>query len=110
VPGVTATGPFNAHFIKDIGAAYLVGGLGLGWFAARPAEGWAAAVAGTAFFTLHALIHVADAVLGGHAAMAGMAHPGGGIADLIRDFPGVYLPSLLALWVVAGKPKEPDPC
>ena len=28
VPGVVATGPFNPHFVRDIGAAYLVAGLG----------------------------------------------------------------------------------
>jgi hypothetical protein len=26
VPGVMATGSFNGHFVKDIGAAYLVAG------------------------------------------------------------------------------------
>ena len=29
VPGVVDTGPFNAHFVRDIGAAYLVCGLAL---------------------------------------------------------------------------------
>ncbi|HEY0437704.1 MAG TPA: hypothetical protein VGC92_13770, partial [Phenylobacterium sp.] len=29
VPGVTATGPFNPHFVRDIGAAYLVSGTAL---------------------------------------------------------------------------------
>ena len=27
VPGVPATGPFNSHFIRDIGAIYLTCGL-----------------------------------------------------------------------------------
>ena len=106
VPGVTATGPFNPHFVKDIGAAYLVVALGLGWFAARPREGWGAAVAGAAFLSLHALVHLADAFGGGHAMAGGMAHRGGGVADLIRDFPGVFLPALLALWIAARKPPE----
>ena len=48
VPGVAGTGPFNAHFVRDIGAAYLVAGATLPWFAvnraARPA-----ALAGAAF-------------------------------------------------------------
>ena len=35
VPGVTGTGPFNSHFIRDIGAAYLACAAGLGWWAAR---------------------------------------------------------------------------
>src|SRR5215472_2018283 len=29
VPGVTQTGPFNPHFVRDIGAAYLVTGAAL---------------------------------------------------------------------------------
>ncbi len=32
VPGVPATGPFNPHFVRDIGAVYLACALGLGWF------------------------------------------------------------------------------
>ena len=35
VPGVTETGPFNPHFVKDIGAAYLTAGAGLAAFAWR---------------------------------------------------------------------------
>src|ERR1700756_4921212 len=81
VPGVPTTGPFNPHFVRDIGAAYLTVTLGLGWFALKAGQGWPALVAAAAFLDLHALIHVHDAVLSpvcGH--------------DLIRDFPGVFLP------------------
>ena len=31
VPGVPQTGPFNPHFVRDIGAAYLVAGATLVW-------------------------------------------------------------------------------
>lgn len=90
VPGVTSTGPFNAHFVRDIGAAYLVAALGLAWFAWRPREGWPALAAGAAFLTFHAAIHVYDATCG--------STP---LADFKRDFVGVYLfaaiPLLLAL-------------
>jgi hypothetical protein len=80
VPGVTSTGPYNAHFVKDIGAAYLVSALGLGWFAWRPREGWPAMAAGAAFLAFHAAIHVYDATCS--------ATP---FADMRRDFVGVYL-------------------
>ena len=90
VPGVTTTGPFNAHFVRDIGAAYLVAALGLVWFTWRPREGWPALAAGAAFLTFHAAIHVYDATCG--------STP---LADFRRDFVGVYLfaaiPLLLAL-------------
>lgn len=80
VPGVPATGPFNPHFVKDIGAVYLACALGLGWFAWRPRQGWPAMAIGAAWLTLHAAIHVYDATCG--------ASP---LADIRRDFVGVYL-------------------
>jgi hypothetical protein len=91
VPGVPATGPFNPHFIKDIGAIYLMCALGLGWFAWRPAQGWAAMAAAAAWLTMHAAIHVYDATCG--------STP---VADFQRDFVGIYLfaaiPLALALF------------
>jgi len=88
VPGVTATGPFNPHFVKDIGAAYLVVALALAWRAARPAAGQGAAVAGAGFLAFHALIHVADELSGPNA-----------LAEFIRDFAGVFLPAIVAGWI-----------
>jgi hypothetical protein len=96
VPGVTATGPFNPHFVADIGMAYLVVTGGLAWFAWRPGQGWPALVAATAFLALHGLVHLRDAALSpvcGH--------------DLLRDLPGVFAPALIAAWVaVTAKPKD----
>lgn len=85
VPGVTATGAYNPHFVRDIGAAYLVVAGGLAWFAWRPVQGWPALVAAAAFLTLHAAIHVFDASCSADPA-----------ANLLRDLPGVYLPALIA--------------
>lgn len=100
VPGVTGTGPFNPHFVKDIGAAYLVAGAAFAWLALRksPAARGAAA-AGAAFLALHAGIHLATAI---GAPM--------GLADLARDFPGVILPAVVAVWIVAApyQPREPS--
>ena len=99
VPGVPETGPFNPHFVKDIGAAYLVVGAAFAWLAASAtpmARGAAAAAAG--FLALHAAIHLAEA-----------AGAPAGPADLARDFPGVILPALVAALLVAApyQPKEP---
>lgn len=88
VPGVSATGPFNPHFVKDIGAAYLVCAGALAWRAARPDAGRGAMAAAAAFLGLHAAIHLAEA----------FGSPGGG-GDLLRDAPGVFLPALLAVWL-----------
>lgn len=62
VPGVAHTGPFNSHFVADIGAAYLVASLALIARAWRPRY-WPAALAGAGFMVAHALIHVADVSL-----------------------------------------------
>ena len=100
VPGVTASGPYNPHFIHDIGMAYWVVAGGLGWFAWRPVQGWPALVSAAAFLVLHGLIHVHDAILSpicGH--------------DLVRDLPGVFAPALIAAWIaITSKPApQADP-
>jgi hypothetical protein len=96
VPGVPATGPFNPHFVRDVGAAYLVSALAIGWFAWRPRQGWPALVAAAAFLTAHAGIHVYDASCGANA-----------LADIQRDFVGVYLLALIPLLLaVFRKPEE----
>ncbi|WP_334162609.1 hypothetical protein [Phenylobacterium sp.] len=99
VPGVTATGPYNPHFVRDIGAAYLVTAAGLGWFAWRPAQGWPALAIGAGFLTLHAAVHAYDAACG--------TTP---LSDVLRDLAGVYLPALLTLAIALTTPKETSPC
>ena len=88
LPGVADTGPFNPHFIRDIGAAYLVAGTVLPWLAvneaARPA-----ALAAAAFLALHAVVHLWDAAAGRE-----HAHQ-----LLLVDFPLIFLPALLAIWI-----------
>ncbi len=88
VPGVTATGPYNPHFVEDIGAAYLVVALALAWRAARPSAGQGALVAAAGFLVLHAVIHVVDELSG--------PDP---LAEFSRDFAGVFLPAILAAWI-----------
>ena len=95
VPGVPTTGPFNPHFVKDIGAVYLTCALGLGWFAWRPAQGWPAMALAATWLTLHAAVHVYDATCG--------ASP---LADIGRDFAGVYLFAAIPLALtLLRKPK-----
>ena len=87
VPGVGQTGPFNPHFVRDIGVAYLVAGGTLVWFAldrnARPA-----AQAAAAFLALHALVHLWDVA-------AGREH----VHQLLADLPTVFGPPALAAWI-----------
>jgi hypothetical protein len=94
VPGVVDTGPFNPHFVRDIGVAYFVTGGSLVWLAKWPAAR-SAAQAGAAFLVFHAAVHLWDAATGRE-----HAH------QLLFDVPTVFLPPVLALWV-AWSPLAP---
>ena len=96
VPGVTSTGAFNPHFVRDIGAIYVMIGAGFGWFAWRPRQAWPALAAMAGWLTLHAFVHIYDAACG--------TRP---LADLSRDFVGVFLPALVALALVVRPPAAP---
>jgi hypothetical protein len=84
VPGLAHTGPYNPHFVADIGAAYLVASLALIARAWRPRY-WPAAIAGAGFMAAHALIHVADLSLQRS-------------GDPRVDVGLVIVPAALALW------------
>lgn len=85
VPGLAHTGPFNPHFVSDIGVAYLVASVALLARAWRPRY-WPAAIAGAAFMCGHAIIHVFDIVL---------ERTGNAGVDVWL----VIVPALLAAWV-----------
>jgi len=87
VPGVNETGPFNPHFVRVIGAAFLVAGGGLLWYA-RDVRGRPAALAGAGFLALHALIHLWDG-------LAGRERP----VHLVHDLPLLFGVAALALWL-----------
>jgi hypothetical protein len=63
VPGVVDTGPFNPHFVRDIGVVYVVTGAALIWFAKRPTAR-SAVQAGAAFLALHGAVHLWGAATG----------------------------------------------
>jgi hypothetical protein len=87
IPGVSLTGGFNQHFVRDIGCAYLATAVALAWRARSPAA-WPAAMLGAFFLLLHGGLHVADLWLG-------RCTPAG----FLRDAPSVILPALLAVWL-----------
>lgn len=64
VPTVVTTGPPNAHFIRDIGLAYLGSGLILLYAAANPVRRWRAAAVGGLWLTLHGLLHIYEVAAG----------------------------------------------
>jgi hypothetical protein len=94
VPGVSETGPYNPHFVQDVGAAFLVAGLALAVRAWRPRY-WPAAVAGAGFLVAHALLHLA---------MIASGHDHYAAFDLIA----IVLPSGLALFSAFPDPGERD--
>ena len=87
VPGVADTGPFNPHFVRDIGCIYLVAGAALIW-SVRDVRARGAALAGGAFLALHALVHLADAASGRET-----------LDHLARDLPAVFGQPVLVLWL-----------
>ncbi|MFK7913247.1 MAG: hypothetical protein AB8B93_04990 [Pseudomonadales bacterium] len=89
VPGVPDRGPFNQHFVRDIGFTYaLIGGAFIygATYARNRLLLWSMP---TAWLLSHAVFHVWEVV-------AGICGP----ASLVEDFGGVTLPALLGLGLV----------
>jgi len=92
---VPDTGPYNEHFVRDIGCTFTTLGALLMSSVAMPSLGLPALVATTLFSAMHALVHVYDTA-------RGFLAP----AHWAIDFPGVYAPTLLLLaltWVYAQR-------
>lgn len=92
VPGVTTTGPFNQHFLRDIGLIYVMMGGGFLAGIVRQRERVVIWGASTLWLAGHALFHFWEVSVGICGASA-----------LLRDFPGVTAPAMLGLALtVAG--------
>jgi hypothetical protein len=93
VPGVTDTGPFNQHFVRDIGLIFLFVGGAFLLGAAKPEHRVVLWAAPTLWLAAHALFHFWEVAVGICAPSA-----------LLRDFPAVTLPAMvgtvLTLWAV----------
>ncbi|OWK31303.1 hypothetical protein [Sphingomonas dokdonensis] len=91
VPGVTTTGPFNQHFLRDIGLIFMLVAIALLAGVARPATRVALWSAAALWLPGHALFHVWEVAVG-------ICGP----SALVQDFPAVTLPAILtaalALW------------
>jgi hypothetical protein len=84
VPGVTTTGPFNQHFIRDIGIIFLFLGAAFLIGAARREARLVLWGGATLWLACHALFHIWEVA-------AGICGP----SALARDFPAVSLPALI---------------
>jgi hypothetical protein len=84
IPGVTTTGPFNQHFIRDIGFIFLFIGAGFLIGAVREQQRVVLWAASTTWLAGHALFHFWEVAVG-------ICAP----AAIPRDFAGVTLPAIL---------------
>lgn len=92
---VPDTGPFNPHFVRDIGCAFFAVGVAQVWAALAPAWRFPLVVVAAVFLAAHALLHVFDTATGN------LPH-----THWWLDFPGVYLPAaVLAAAAVAARPR-----
>ena len=87
---VPHTGPLNEHFVRDIGSVFVMMGVALVWAALSPPARLPLVAMVALFNALHALVHVVDTLRGRLPA-----------SHWAIDFPGVYLPTLIAV-VVTG--------
>lgn len=84
VPGVTTTGPFNQHFVRDIGLIFLFVGTAFLVGAFLPRHRVILWATPTLWLSGHALFHVWEVAVG-------ICGP----SALARDFPAVSLPALI---------------
>lgn len=98
VPGVTATGPFNQHFLRDIGLIYVMIGGGFLTGIARPVERMVIWAGATLWLAGHALFHFWEVSIG-------ICGP----SALLRDLPGVTAPALFGLALTVASWRAPLP-
>jgi hypothetical protein len=94
--GVPDTGPLNAHFVRDIGCAFLAVGFAVVAAWRRPEWRPPLVPAAAAFFVMHAGLHVHDTARG----LLESDH-------WWLDAPGVYLPAIV-MAVAAWRFNRPD--
>ena len=97
VPGVTHTGPFNQHFVQDIGLIQMALGLAFGIGMFQLMSRFALWTAATVWLCAHALLHFWEVAVG-------ICPP----SVIVQDFPAVTLPALigivLSIWSSHSRP------
>src|SRR5688500_1973506 len=99
VPGVTDTGPFNQHFIRDIGLIQMFLGAAFGIGMIGPASRLALWAAATSWLTAHAVLRLWEVAVAIHAPSV-----------IARDFPAVPPPALIGIaltaWAWRSRPSK----
>lgn len=88
VPGVIERGPFNQHFIRDIGILYMLMGSAFAFGIKSELGRFYLWLMPTLWLMGHALFHVWEVLVG-------ICGP----ASLLEDFAGVTLPGLLGIYL-----------
>ncbi len=91
VPGVPDRGPFNQHFVRDIGFIYLLMGAAFIAGAVYQTHRLQLWLLPALWLVCHALFHIWEVIVG-------ICGP----ASLVEDFAGVTLPALLAVGLLWG--------
>ncbi len=99
VPGVTTTGPFNQHFVRDIGLIFLLVATALLTGVARPTARLPLWSAAALWLVGHALFHFWEVAVG-------ICGP----SALVQDFPAVTLPALLTTALALWAWRDPSSC
>lgn len=89
VPGVPDRGPFNQHFLRDIGMIYMLIGAAFIWGAMYATHRRVLWMMPTAWLASHAIFHFWEV-------WVGICGP----EFLVIDFGSVTLPALLGLWLI----------
>jgi hypothetical protein len=97
IPGVPDRGPFNQHFVRDIGIIYALCGVGSILGALNPAQRFGYWWAPVAWLGGHAVFHVWEVIVG-------ICGP----ESLLEDFAGVTLPAILLLALLLWGRDEPQ--
>ena len=92
IPGVSDTGPFNSHFVRDIGIAFVASSIGIGMSLANQKQyRLSAAIVGLFFLAGHALFHLIMVV---------MHRPE--FAIVLRELALIIGPAVIAMaWLIA---------
>ena len=80
------TGPYNEHFVRDIGSAFATMAVALFWAAFAPRWRPPLVAIAALFLVAHAALHVFDTARG----FLDVHH-------WLLDFPGVYLPAVILI-------------
>ena len=82
-------GPYNEHFVRDIGCAFGAFAFAFAWAARAPAFRYPLVSVSTAFLVAHAALHVFDTARG----FVDHSH-------WWIDLPGVYVPAVASAWLL----------